>query len=389
MKILHIASWWPSRVYPTHGNFVQKHVRLVAREHEVVVLAIQEDWSMPCGKYEVNRGYENGYYYVLIYFGRSRTTSPLRNLISRGRAYQKGVMEVHRYWQTPPSLIHGHVIIDGGIVASLLAHWWRIPYVISEHGNRYWRSKALSPIRKLLAKWSCRKAARILPVSDRLAWAMQTINGLHGNYRVVPNVVDAQCFSPGSEATNRPHQPLRLLHVSTFDPNQKNITGLLRVFATLINQCPGQFHLHLAGDGDLNTVATLARSLALNESVLTLSGPHTEKEVAKLMQQSDAFVLFSNYETQGVVLLEALCCGLPCLATAVGGVIEVIQPGENGYLVAAGDEASLVEATKQLSANYASFKQSELRKQAINCYGEAAVGSQLNRVYQQVLAEIK
>ena len=383
MKVLHITAWWPSRVHPTHGNFIEKHVRLVAREHEVVVVAVQEDPDLNYGRYQIIQRRDSGYDSIIVYFGALRRGLKPISLAARLHAYFRGIRCCGKLFGRRPDLIHGHILIDGGLVAAVVAKWWGIPHVITEHATIYQHPAAVSAGRMGLGRWACRKAARLMPVSEYLADAMQEHYRLKGYYTVVPNVVNSDTFRLPPALHVKPHLPFRLLHVSNFHPRQKNVAGILRVHKRLCRAYPGRFQLHLAGDGPVEIIRKMIHELGLSGAV-TLTGPHTESEVAGLMAEVDAFILFSNYETQGVVLLEALCCGLPCIASAVGGVTEVISSGQNGLLVPAADEDALFRAVVKLSDTYSVFNATVLRDSAVGRYGDDAVLAELSSIYDEV-----
>ena len=384
MKVLHITAWWPSRVHPTHGNFIQKHVRLVAHEHEVVVVAVQEDPSLRYGHYEIIHRRDFGYDSIIVYFGPARWGLKPLSLAARLHAYFRGIRRCGELFGRRPDLIHGHILIDGGLVAAVVAKWWGIPQVITEHATIYQHPAAVSAWRIWLGRWACREAARLMPVSEYLATAMQEHYRLRGYYTVVPNVVRSDTFRLPLTLHDRPHLPFRLLHVSNFHPRQKNVAGMLRVHDRLCSAYPGRFELHIAGDGPVELIRKLVHELGLDSKAVTLTGPHTELEVAELMAEADAFVLFSNYETQGVVLLEALCCGLPCIASAVGGVTEVISSGQNGLLVPVADEDALFWAIVKLADTYSAFDATVLRDSAVGRYGDDAVLAELSGIYGEV-----
>ncbi|MGH1437636.1 MAG: glycosyltransferase, partial [Lewinella sp.] len=70
--------------------------------------------------------------------------------------------------------------------------------------------------------------------------------------------------------------------------------------------------------------------MQLSRQHYSLMGTLREEEVAQQMQSHHVFILFSNYETQGVTLLEALCCGMQVIGTKVGGIPEIIETAQAG-----------------------------------------------------------
>ncbi|MEL6140999.1 MAG: glycosyltransferase [Bacteroidota bacterium] len=380
MRILFIAAWWPSRVHPTHGNFVQKHARLVAKGYELAVLAIQADPNLPDEKLDWSWKEEEGYQLLQIYFGQPDETPSLKKIWNRVNAYRIGMRQVVQQFGKP-DILHGHILLDGGIAAAIWAQRWRRPFVITAHSSAYQHPKALPGIRGWLSRWTCRTSRTILTVSNYLAHCMQEKNGLKGHYQTISNVVDTTLFS-----YQPPPAPLpfTFLHVSNFHEPAKNITGLLRAFQRAFRQ-ENNLRLKLAGDGDLTTLRAKVAATGLPDFAVSLSGPHTEREIAQLMQASHAFVLFSHYETQSVVLLEAQASGRPCIATKVGGIPEVIPSDDYGKLVPPEDEIALANALLEVYQNYNSFDPILIRKRAIAWYSEEAILATHKRVYQEAL----
>ncbi|MGB3802082.1 MAG: glycosyltransferase [Lewinella sp.] len=384
MKVLFLSAWWPNRLLPTHGNFIEKHARLIAIKHQVTVVAIQEDTSLPVGQKNVRQRVRDNYREIIVYFGRSPNKRGLRLLVDRFKAYRAGIKLATRL-DGVPQIIHGNIILDAGVVSAWYALRLGVPYVISEHATRYTRPVKLSWLRRRLSKWVCRRAYAILPVSAQLAHSMRSLHGLKGEYITVSNVVNDRLFQPAIHRGVT--SPLRLLHVSSFNDRNKNITGLLCAYRDLSDRNPGAYSLHLAGDGNLDDVKRWIAEVDLPEAEVTVSGPYTEIGVASLMQKHDAFVLFSNVETQGVVLLEAMISGIPCVATRVGGVEDAIDEGFSGYLVEAGDQYGLVQALERLRKNYATFDSAAIRLQAVKRHGESGVSEKLSSIYYAAIGQ--
>lgn len=379
MRILFLAAWWPSRVHPTHGNFVEKHARLVAQDHELLVLAIQADEALEQGEQALVEKEQDGYALIQLYFGQTASASQGRKMWLRWQAYQLGMKKVRRQFGVP-DLIHAHILLDAGMIAAWWSRKWQCPFVVTEHSTAYQSPAALRGLRQLLGRWACRNAAYILPVSQQLGYSMEVLQGLKGRYRVVSNVVDTNVFTYQTPPTS---PPVKFLHVSNFHEAHKNIRGLLVGFAEALLECPN-LQLRIAGDGKLETVRQLMIDIGLSDKNVSLSGPHAEAEVAALIQTHHAMVLFSNYENQPVVILEALSSGRPCIATQVGGIPDMIQVPAEGYVVPARDQVALREAMIKISTDYHTYDLKSIRSRALAICSEAAVLAQLNAVYEEI-----
>jgi len=124
----------------------------------------------------------------------------------------------------------------------------------------------------------------------------------------------------------------------------------LGVALEAVAQVP-EVDLELAGDGDERAaLEARARELGLDGRVRFL-GPLTRDEVLALFRSADAALLSSAWENFPHTLVEALAVGTPAIATAVGGVPEIVADGENGLLVPPGDPAALAEAIRRFLAD--------------------------------------
>lgn len=136
-----------------------------------------------------------------------------------------------------------------------------------------------------------------------------------------------------------------VIHVSNFRA-VKRVVDVVKSFHLIQKEVPSK--LLLVGDGpEITTVSKLVKDLGLTESVLFLG---KQDNLEELYSISDLLLLLSEKESFGLVLLEAMACGVPCIGTAIGGIPEVISHGETGYLCEMGDiEDIAAKAVKILS----------------------------------------
>ena len=271
-------------------------------------------------------------------------------------------------------------------MADRLARRLGVPFVVTEHSRRY-----LEPLPAqyrmdwLLARRAARRAARLLPVSHALAAGMQR-HGIHGHYRVLPNSVDEATFFP---PTAPPAGPLTFLHLSDFSP-VKRVPELLTAFAIARRALPPATpppRLLVAGDGDPRPLERHLATLGLPPGSVGLRGPLPRPGVAELMRSADYFLLNSRIETQSVVLLEALCSGLPCINAAPGGAAGVIDRPLFGRNLPPGDGAALAEAIRRATEEGREplARRRERAGAAVLHYGGRAVLTALDTVYRGII----
>jgi glycosyltransferase involved in cell wall biosynthesis len=155
----------------------------------------------------------------------------------------------------------------------------------------------------------------------------------------IPNSVDVTRFMPG-EIRHNGTEARTVIFLGRLEP-QKGVDTLLQAWAEVAPQLPGA-HLRIAGDGSqVIALRALATQLGLASRVEFLGVvPDPERH----LRQASVFVLPSWHEGLPNALLEAMATGLPCVATAIGGTVDVARDERDALLVPPGDSAALAKA---------------------------------------------
>ena len=203
---------------------------------------------------------------------------------------------------------------------------------------------------------------------------------------VIPNFVNLREYYPSEEARCRsslaPYGMRVLMHVSNFRP-VKRVPDVIEAFARIRQHVPSV--LVLVGDGPERAVteAAIAR-LGVGEYVRFLGKVDA---VADLLRAADLFLLPSASESFGLAALEAMACGVPVIASRVGGVPEVVVDGESGGLVGVGD----VDALAARAIEYLEPRRwKQAREAAVihaRRFDEAAIVPMYEEFYARVLDE--
>jgi L-malate glycosyltransferase len=367
--VLVLPAWYPTRDRPLAGVFVRDHARAAAAYgHRVVVVVDEGPRSGVRGLFSLAESRDGPLRIIRLSYRAS--LGPI--------AFVPGVVAVARRLArdgTPVDLLHAHVHWMGwaAVQAGVLL---RRPVVISEHSSE-WPRRLISPRALWRARLAFRRAAVVCPVDMRLQHAIEAY-GVRGRFRVVPNAVDTALFHPPSP--ERTSTPSRLVNVAQH-VEVKGLDVLLRAYAMLAARRPG-VTLELIGDGPLTPeLERLAAELGVEGSV-RFSGRADSERVATALRSADAFVLSSLSENLPVAVLEALCVGLPVVATDVGGVSAAV--GADGELAPPGEAERLASALDALLDGYARFDRQDIAIRAGARWSFEAVGRVWDEIYRSL-----
>jgi len=378
MKVLFVSSWYSSRVNETLGNFVQKHAEAVSRYADVSVLYVCFDGALTKKKSEIVINETDKVKTLHIYCKKS--SNPLIRFNRYLKAYKKGLkLFIEKF--SEPDLIHVNVVFPVGLLFYFLKSFKKYPFVITEHWAGYLQEYPTKPgfLKKYLIRKICKCSSAILPVTRDLSEAMQNL-GFTGNYKVVPNVVETTVFTLSPKVKS---EVVNILHVSSLDDDQKNMTGILNVMNKL-SRIRKDFSLHIISDGNQQPFIEKAMQLSLNDKFVFFHGAKKTMEVAEMMKRSDFLLLFSNYENLPCVIVEAYSCGLPVVSTDVGGISEHLTE-KHGLLIKPGDEEALLHTLENMLDHVHEYDREFLHEYAEKNFSYENVGKKYFDVYSEII----
>ncbi|MGJ7920003.1 N-acetyl-alpha-D-glucosaminyl L-malate synthase BshA [Neobacillus sp. LXY-4] len=173
-----------------------------------------------------------------------------------------------------------------------------------------------------------------------------------------------------------------IIHVSNFRP-VKRLPDVVKSFAMIAEKIPAK--LLLVGDGpEMSVVSRLVCDLGIRNKVLFLG---KQENLEELYSISDLMLLLSEKESFGLVVLEGMACGVPCIGTNVGGIPEVISDGETGFICELGDIETIAAKGIELLNDeklHQSFSEKAIRI-ATTKFGAEQIVSQYEDIYKSLL----
>lgn len=291
-------------------------------------------------------------------------------------------VKLARQWK--PDLIHVHFAVPAGALAWSLRRWTGIPYVLTAHlgdvpggvpektGRWFrWIYPFTPPI------W--RGAMRVIAVSE----FTRQLAGRHYSVPidVIPNGVDLSDLDPGKI---HPGEPPQIVFAGRFVP-QKNPLQIIRTLAQL-RHLP--WHCVMAGDGPLRPEVEAAIEQQGMGERFTLPGWITPEQVIAFYNKSDVLFMPSLSEGFPVAGVQGLAMGLAVIASRIGGWMDLVSHGENGFLVDPTDDQGYVEAMQNLLGDQQRlhrFRQAS--REMASKFNLAGIVDQYARVYREVASK--
>lgn len=282
-----------------------------------------------------------------------------------------------------PDIVHAHYATSYG--------WWGArsrfhPYVLSVWGSDI----TVTPKRSALARWvsryNLRAADIVCATSEYLARkASDLCHEVSSRITVVPFGIDTERFKPrrvqGTAESTIVIGTARTLHTIY------GLDVLLRSFRKALDKLPN-LRLSIAGEGhELRKLQHLAKFLNLGESVCFLGQiPHSD--MPAFLNTLDLFVIPSREEAFGVAALEAMSCGVPVIASNVGGLPEILDGGKCGTLVPPDDPSALAHAMIQMltDSNLRAGLAASGRRRVVEHFAEDRCVRLQMEVYERAMA---
>lgn len=283
--------------------------------------------------------------------------------------------------QFQPDLLHSHFAKEATGKARELSVATGVPFTFTAHGYDIYRK----PPSDFAARAAAARAVVTVSIANR-EYIAQTFGVPLEHISVIPCGVDTERFCPRDNTEFKPLPPLilcvaRLVKVKNLGLLLEAIAGLKRRGKAL--RCV------VIGEGpERAELETVRQRLGL-EDVVELPGAASQAEVLNWWQRARIGVLTSQSEGMPVSLMEAAACGVPVVATRVGGIPELVADGVTGLLVPPDDAEGLVGAFAQLLDSNTLWERmsSAARQQAIERHSVSHQVDALLQLWEQVLSQ--
>lgn len=346
IRLLSFATLYPNPAAPNHGVFVENRLRHIVASGEAcsTVLAPVSCFAPLIGAWagrppvpaeEVRHGLRVLHPRFATLPGLGLMTSPMGLFLSARRKLTRMMAAGFDF-----DVLDGHYLHPEGIAAVRLGRHFGKPVVLTARGSDVSLLPRYAGPRRAILR-AMREADALIAVSAGLKQGMVELGAPEAKITVLRNGVDLDLFRPAE--TRAPHPPT-LLSVGLLIPRK----GHDRIIAAL-PELPG-FRLRILGEGpERARLEAQAQALGVADRV-EMPGAVPHAALAAQYAAADALVLASTREGWANVLLEAMACGTPVLASPAWGCREAVRAPEAGRLLADFSVQAIVEGVRALFA---------------------------------------
>ncbi|MEX2589277.1 MAG: glycosyltransferase [Chitinophagales bacterium] len=282
-----------------------------------------------------------------------------------------------------PDILHAHYASSYGVLGALCGFH---PFILSVWGSDIYDFPNHNFIFKKIIQYNLKKADRILSTSEVMG--IETKKYTDKKVEITPFGVDTDVFKkreklPGNEIVIGTVKALE---------HKYGIDTLLETFELLIKKRPeSNFKLYIAGDGSKSEVyKKMAGEKQIADKVV-FSGNIPNQKIPEYISQFDVYLALSRLDSEsfGVAIVEAMACEVPVVVSNVGGLPEVVDHENTGFVVPAENPTAALEAIEKIieDPNLAKQMGKSARKRVLEKYDWKRNVELMDSIYQDVLRE--
>ena len=343
MKIIYFTDTFIPQINGVVTSIVNFSRELASRGHTIYIFSARN------GK---EKKLNLGKNITVKYFHASKL---LINYPDLSTAYPNTLKTIREIRKIKPDIIHTHTPSPQAWVALALAKRFHIPIVSTYHTllpdfikhTRLKFFKTTNAAKHLAweyTRWYYNKLDAVVTPSQAMKRELAK-HGIKGPIHAISNGINLKMFYQAKKK----HKGIKLLHLGRIS-YEKNIDQILESFKICLDKNL-KLKLTIVGGGpDLSKLKALARKLKINKEV-DFTGPIDHKKLRGIYNSHDIFVTASTIETEGLVILEAMACGLPVIGVKKLAVPDIVIHDKNGYVVGPGKVKKFADSIEEMVKN--------------------------------------
>ena len=393
-RILIIPSWYPTQQKPSLGIFFRLQARLLVEEgYDVkVLLPVVEKQSKK--EFIANKGKRSVSIQKewciqdpeALYIGFKVQAFSKKLLLTKEvvAGLVPDLNAMLEEWNWKPDIIHAHDCIPAGFFAEALSRLLKCPWVLTQHTPLVVSrldAATLESYRFLTAQATC------FSVVSRYERDLYIRNQFIPDAFVLGNLLNENSFYPADSGSGNSGL-FTIVNVGSLSARKDYVT-LLQALKLFKEKYSRSFQVKLVlltgfTDGiTLEEIQNMAAVYQLTESIEYLFNISEEDVMRKFYQESSVMISTSLYETFGVAVAEAIGCGIPVIAADNGGVRDIIEEGENGFIVPLKDAEAIALRLEELFLRSTGLNRKQLHQSVVDKFGQKKFAEKLTALYEK------
>ena len=389
MNLYIIPAWYPQDENDITACFFREQAHALAeRGHDVTVIhitpvsftrAFRQPWRM-------SREWQDGKVRTIFHEAVIPIPAKLGRVQDRyishifTKIIRQQIQDDIKHGLQRPDVIHAHVSHSCAYYCLDAAQALKIPLVVTEHYSGLLLGTASAADYERVRQTILKSDAFIF-VGSNFQRTICAKLGIDKKTYVIPNMIDTSLFDSTVVAPKQRDGAFTFLTACRLDAN-KSVDLVIKAFHEAFPR-DANVKLEIAGDGVARpALEALVRDLN-EQGRVHFIGAYSRTELPTIFSPADAFVLTSRIETFGIVHIEALMCGLPCIGTAGQGAEDIIDDS-NGIKVEYGDEQALVNAMSLMASHPEKYNKATFRDNCIKSFSSKTITSDLGSLYRAI-----
>lgn len=387
IKVLIFPSWYPTKFNKISGIFVKEQVIALKRNHinaNVFYPVIKLSYKNIIPRIYMEEKIVDGiktYFLNIKFFKIPKCYNILFLIFSY--FYLKKLIIKEKY-----NIIHSYVLFPSGIIASLISKKYNIPFIVSEMASDFNIFYKRSFILFYFVKKVVLKCNRLITVSSLLGKQILKNGITPKKMKTIYTIADENLFFYKKRVKKKSNK-INFLFTGLLNKTEQKGVHILIEAIKLINKeydLKYNFQITVVGDGVMRKVyQDRIKKYKINK-YFNFLGNKTLKEIAFLMQSCDIFILPSLHEGMPCVIVEALSCGMPIVASKVGGIPEVVK-NFSGVLAKPDDVKDLKKKIQFMLKNYKKFNNKKIENYAKDLFSYRIYYKKILKEYQDIIYE--
>ena len=388
MNIYIIPAWYPENESDITASFIREQVHALSkRGHSISVLVIKVFSVREIKEYlkYKERTWDDGgiktKFYKVLAFAPIRVENAHHNKVASKyyKIISKTITEDLKHGNTKPDLIHSHVGPWCSYFVIPAAKKLGLPIITTEHYSGLTNGKS-DDLKFVREKYVVENSDLTIFVGTNLQNNVLRVTGASGNTIVIPNQINPEIFK--NVSADNDNKVFRFITACHLVPLKK-VELVIQAFHEEFSRSEKVEYL-IAGDGPMRQqLESLTKELEETDRI-HFFGRYSREEMPSLFSECNAFVLISEYETFGIVYIEAMMCGLPCIGTKGQGSDDIIDES-NGISVEYGNISQLRKAMRYVFKNKSRYISQVITDKTINKFSDDTICSRLEEEYKKIL----